>query len=54
MIVISGALATQLLSDVSTAAHKARWLLDQSLLATPLVDVRLREESAHVCLRQLC
>ena len=52
MIVVSGALAIQLLDDVSAAAHKARRLLDQPLFPTLVIDVRLHEKPAHVGLRE--
>ena len=48
MVVVSGALAIQILNDVSAAAHKARRLLDKSLFSTLVIDVRLHEEPGMV------
>ena len=50
---ISGAFAIQFLNDLSTAAHKARRLLDQSLFTASMINVSLHEESAHVRLCHL-
>ena len=47
MVVVSGALAIQLLDDVPTAAHEARRLLDPSILTPSVVNVRLHDEPAH-------
>ena len=53
MIVVSGALAIQLLDDVLAAAHKACTLLAQSLFSTIVINMRLQQKPAHMGLRQL-
>ncbi len=53
MIVVSGALAIQLVDDVSAATHKACRLLDQSLFSTLVINVRLHKKTTHAGLRQL-